>query len=167
MQVDVGFGDVVVPSEQEIEVPSVLGFPAAHLLAYPKATVVAEKLETMIHHGEANSRVRDFLDVWAHLSPVRLLGRGAASRSPGDLLSTENRGPSRACLLLEQLRGRRSSAGHVGPVPAPKSSGRGPRVLRSVVASVEAFAVPVVEALATATGFYAEWSAPGPWKTRS
>jgi hypothetical protein len=57
-------GDVVVPSEQEIEGPSILGFPAPHLPARSRKIVVAENLETAIPHGETNSRVRGLLDDW-------------------------------------------------------------------------------------------------------
>jgi hypothetical protein len=43
MQVDIGFGDVVNPGVIEIEYPTLLGFSAPVLRAYPKETVVAEK----------------------------------------------------------------------------------------------------------------------------
>jgi hypothetical protein len=42
MQVDIGFGDVVNPGVIEIEDPTLLGFSARVLRAYPKETVVAE-----------------------------------------------------------------------------------------------------------------------------
>ena len=36
MQVDVGFGDIIVPAAEEIEYPRMLDFPSARLMAYPK-----------------------------------------------------------------------------------------------------------------------------------
>lgn len=70
VQVDVGFGDVVVPAPAEIEFPTLLGMPPPRLLAYPPETVVAEKLEAMVRLGLANTRMKDFYDVW-HLSRTR------------------------------------------------------------------------------------------------
>lgn len=41
MQIDIGFGDVIVPEPMEIEYPTLLDFPAPVLQAYPKETVIA------------------------------------------------------------------------------------------------------------------------------
>jgi predicted nucleotidyltransferase component of viral defense system len=64
LQVDVGFGDAVTPAIVEVEFPTLLGAPAPRLRAYPRESVVAEKLEAMVHLGIANSRMKDFFDVW-------------------------------------------------------------------------------------------------------
>ena len=64
MQVDVGFGDVVVPAPEAIDYPVLLGMASPRLRAYPLETAIAEKLHAMIHLGELNSRMKDFLDVW-------------------------------------------------------------------------------------------------------
>ena len=47
MQIDIGFGDVIVPGPTEVEYPTLLDFPAPLLRAYPKETVIAEKLEAL------------------------------------------------------------------------------------------------------------------------
>ena len=64
LQVDIGFGDAVTPAPEEIEFPTLLDFPAPHLRGYPMYTVVAEKLEAMVRLGSANSRMKDFFDLW-------------------------------------------------------------------------------------------------------
>lgn len=63
LQVDVGFGDAITPAATLIEVPPLLDFPAPRLRAYPRETVVAEKLEAMVKLGLANSRMKDFYDL--------------------------------------------------------------------------------------------------------
>jgi hypothetical protein len=63
-QIDVGFGDVISPGAFEVEYPTLLTFPAARLRAYPKESVVAEKFEAMVKLGMANSRMKDFYDLW-------------------------------------------------------------------------------------------------------
>lgn len=63
VQVDVGFGDVITPAAVEIDVPTLLESPAPHLRAYPRETVVAEKLEALVQLGAANSRMKDFFDL--------------------------------------------------------------------------------------------------------
>ena len=64
IQVDIGFGDAVTPGAVEIDYPALLDAPAPHLRAYPVETVVAEKFEAIVTLGIANSRLKDFYDLW-------------------------------------------------------------------------------------------------------
>lgn len=63
IQIDVGFGDAITPEAIEIDFPALLSFPAPRLRAYPKETVIAEKLDAMVQLGQANSRMKDFYDI--------------------------------------------------------------------------------------------------------
>lgn len=65
IQADIGIGDVITPVAQEIEYPVLLDLPSPKLKAYPVETVIAEKFEAMVQLGFANSRMKDFYDVWA------------------------------------------------------------------------------------------------------
>jgi predicted nucleotidyltransferase component of viral defense system len=62
--IDVAFGDAIEPGLQEIEMPAMLDFPAPRLRAYGPETVIAEKFQTMVMLGRANSRMKDFYDIW-------------------------------------------------------------------------------------------------------
>lgn len=64
VQVDIGFGDAVTPDPDDARFPVLLDFPAPKIRAYPIYTVVAEKTEAMASLGTANSRMKDFYDVW-------------------------------------------------------------------------------------------------------
>lgn len=65
VQVDVGYGDAVTPGPEAVEYPVMLDeFPAPKLRVYPRYTVVAEKLEALISLGVANSRMKDYFDLW-------------------------------------------------------------------------------------------------------
>lgn len=64
-QVDIGFGDAVVPGPEEALYPIILGdVPEPHLRVYPRYAVVAEKLEALTSLGMLNSRMKDFFDLW-------------------------------------------------------------------------------------------------------
>ena len=63
MQLDIGFGDIITPGPTEIEYPTMLDFPAPVIRAYPKETVVAEKLEALTALGLLNSRMKDYYDL--------------------------------------------------------------------------------------------------------
>jgi len=64
-QVDVGFGDVVTPEAKKVSYPTLLDLPAPSIRACPRETVVAEKLQAMVMLGIANSRMKDFYDLYA------------------------------------------------------------------------------------------------------
>lgn len=63
VQIDIAFGDTITPAPKETAFPTLLDSPPPVLFAYPKETVVAEKLEAMVKLGIANSRMKDFYDL--------------------------------------------------------------------------------------------------------
>jgi predicted nucleotidyltransferase component of viral defense system len=64
LQIDIGFGDAIIPTPLSIDYPTLLDLPKPKLRAYSKETVIAEKFHAMVHRGIANSRMKDFYDVW-------------------------------------------------------------------------------------------------------
>lgn len=62
--IDIGFGDAIEPGIEEINLPVLLDLPAPRLRAYARETVVAEKFQAMILFGLANTRMKDFYDIW-------------------------------------------------------------------------------------------------------
>jgi predicted nucleotidyltransferase component of viral defense system len=64
IQIAIGFGDAITPEAVEIVYPVLLDAPAPVLRAYPPETVVAEKVQSIVSLGVANSRMKDFYDLW-------------------------------------------------------------------------------------------------------
>jgi hypothetical protein len=64
IQIDLGFGDAVTPEPQLTSIPTLLDTPCPQLLVYPRETVIAEKLQALTALGMANSRMKDFYDLW-------------------------------------------------------------------------------------------------------
>jgi predicted nucleotidyltransferase component of viral defense system len=62
--IDIGYGDATEPGLNEIELVPLLDQPAPKLRAYPPETVIAEKFQAMVHLGLANTRLKDFYDIW-------------------------------------------------------------------------------------------------------
>lgn len=69
LQVDIGFGDAVTPGPESVSYPVLLhDLPAPQLRAYPKYTVVAEKFHAVCLLGMANTRMKDYFDLWVLLT---------------------------------------------------------------------------------------------------
>jgi predicted nucleotidyltransferase component of viral defense system len=64
VMIDIGFGDVVEPGIDEVDLPVLLDAPSPRLRAYPRETVIAEKFQAMVMLGRANSRMKDLYDIW-------------------------------------------------------------------------------------------------------
>lgn len=64
-RIDVNFGDPVTPAAQPVALPSLRSsLPAVQVLGYPIETVLAEKIATAINLGAANTRIRDWADIY-------------------------------------------------------------------------------------------------------
>lgn len=74
LQIDIGFGDVVRPEAERIDYPTLLDFPAPRVWAYPREAVVAEKLQAIVALGMANTRMKDFYDLWVIASQFSFSG---------------------------------------------------------------------------------------------
>jgi len=65
IQVDIGYGDAVTPKALEVDYPVLLPeMPHPALRAYPKDTVIAEKIEAVVKLAMANTRMKDYFDLW-------------------------------------------------------------------------------------------------------
>jgi hypothetical protein len=65
VQIDVAFGEAVVPAPDEVEFPPLLGGSGPRLRAYPHEVVLAEKFHAAVVLGETNSRLKDIYDLCA------------------------------------------------------------------------------------------------------
>lgn len=65
VQVDVGYGDAVTPEPESLRFPVLLDdLPRPTLRVYPVYTVVAEKYQAIVSLGMANTRMKDYFDLW-------------------------------------------------------------------------------------------------------
>lgn len=68
VQLDIGVGDIVSPTETSLEPVKYKNSPLFNnkilLNVYPVNTIFAEKLETLMYRGAANSRMKDYHDLW-------------------------------------------------------------------------------------------------------
>lgn len=64
LQIDVGFGDAVLPAPIEVELPQLLDMGSPTLLGYTPESAVAEKFQAMVALDMTNTRLKDFYDVW-------------------------------------------------------------------------------------------------------
>lgn len=64
VKIDVGFGDATEPGVELLDYPVLLDMPVPRLRAYARETVIAEKFQAIVALGRANSRMKDYYDLW-------------------------------------------------------------------------------------------------------
>lgn len=65
LQLDIGFGDVIWPGANLMEFPTLLEEEPPKVKVYPIESFISEKFEAMVKLAMANSRMKDFYDVYA------------------------------------------------------------------------------------------------------
>lgn len=162
LQIDIGFGDPVYPPPQKQTFPTILDLPSPIISCYSRESAIAEKLHAMLTHGQLNSRMKDFHDIW-WLSRrfdfdgavlLEAIARTLSKRDtpvPDPIVAFSD-------LFAENHQVQWSAfIKRISPSDVPAS-------FALVVVAVAAFLEPVVEAHAKKKPFPGRWIATGPWK---
>jgi hypothetical protein len=106
LRVDLSFGDPVEPVR--VDYPTLLDDPAFGLLAYSLESVIAEKAETMMALGDANTRDRDYGDIYllSELHPVEAFSVREALRKVAEHRGREVRLLAPLLVTLRESRQR-------------------------------------------------------------
>ena len=165
MQIDIGFGDVVFPEITTVEYPTMLDFPVPVLRAYPKETVIAEKLEAMTVLADLNSRMKDFFDLWA-LSRTYPFDSDTLIRA---ITATfHHRGTTLQSLpigMSEHFAKRADKSSQWSAFLRRARLDTAPKAFTDIVAVVREFAHPVLNAASSGDPFIAKWIPGGPWSS--
>ena len=165
LQIDIGFGDAVTPEPERITFPTLLDTPPPQLLAYPRYTMVAEKFEAMVRLGVANSRMKDFYDVWLMSRLFEFNGRTLCDA----ILNTFKRRSTPLPFGLpmpftDEFRKDAQKQIQWQAFVRKSKPEDVPGDLDAVIDHVAAFLMPVLEAIRRdePVGFY--WPHGGPWR---
>lgn len=71
IKLDITTGDAITPRQVEFDYPLMFGEGAVDVLSYPLATILAEKLETVVRRGTGNTRGRDYYDIFVFVRTRR------------------------------------------------------------------------------------------------
>jgi len=165
LQLDIGFGDVIVPAPQPIEYPTLLDSAAPRLRGYSKESIVAEKFESMVTLGILNSRMKDYFDIWTLSRQFDFDGQ-----TLGNAISKtfSNRGTKIVPepIGLTAKFADDSTKNHQWRGFIRKSRLDASPELADVIVTIASFLGPLVAALSAGKSFRRKWTPPGPWEHR-
>lgn len=168
MQIDVGFGNVILPGPADVEYPTLLDAARPTIRAYPQEAVVAEKLHAMVILGERNTRLKDFYDLHSFASQFSFDGERLAHA----VAATFDRRRSAIEVAVPAALAPRfyADGARAAQWRAYLSRNTLPGAARDfalVGETIRAFLGPVWSALAAREDFTATWRPGGPWKAVS
>ena len=163
LQVDVGFGDVVVPHVLEIEFPTMLDFPAPCVRAHPREAVVAEKFEAMVRLGIANTRMKDFYDLWVMAMSFAFCGNSLADALVATFSSRGTPLPIDPPIALSSEFSADAAKQAQWTAFAGRSRLLAVPSLETVVVVLRRFLWRPVSAVTQSTQFERDWPAGGDW----
>jgi hypothetical protein len=164
LQIDIGFGDVIVPGPIKVTYPTLLNFPAPKLKGYTKESTIAEKFQAMVKLGILNSRMKDFYDVWLLSRMFTFTGETLAEAiektfknrgtpipiapqvfDPSFLQDADKQIQWRAFIKKAKLKDTAEA-------------------FEEVIAMIRVFLEPVINSISDRQKFIRTWSSPGPWR---
>jgi len=165
IQIDIGFGDEVVPAPKEIAFPTLLDMEPPLIKCYSLETMIAEKFEAALDLAEVNSRMKDFYDIWGLSNKFsfdgQLLQEAIAAtctrrmtivRSDAEIFSNdfsdrpEKKAQWRAFINKVMMR------------DAPED-------FDTVMSDIRTFLFPIAQASEHGESFKGSWPEGGPWET--
>ncbi len=164
MQVDIGFGDPLIPAAIEMTFPTLLDMEPPVIMAYAMETIIAEKFEAALDLADINSRMKDFYDIWVLSQKYSFQGRPLQEaiiatctrrRTPispnAEIFSEEfEKGFDKETQWLAFIR-----KGQMGEVPEEFSM---------IMEDIRLFLLPIALSTEQRDPFESEWPPGGPWK---
>lgn len=164
IQIDLGFGDAITPAPVEAELPTLLDFPAAKLLTYPRESVVAEKFEAIVSLGMANSRMKDLHDIRSLLHEFVFKGDVLSEAIAKTFKTRGTKLPTGQVLVFTSEFFDSDDKKKQWGAFCNKNKGYVADVsLKAVCLDIAAFLMPVLETVRRNERFRLSWLAGGPW----
>jgi predicted nucleotidyltransferase component of viral defense system len=165
IQIDIGFGDSVIPAPVEIDYPTLLDMPSPHIKAYPIETVIAEKIETIVSKGVPNSRMKDFYDLMILSQEFDFDG---SNLSEAIKATFERRGTNipieRPIVFTEEFYANQEKQVQWQAFLRSSKLEDTKLQLHEVIDDIEKFLLPPLNAVAGNNSFTKKWIAGGLWK---
>jgi predicted nucleotidyltransferase component of viral defense system len=162
VQVDVGFGDVLVQPCEATSIPTLLDFPAPRLNAYPVEAVIAEKLHAMVEHGMLSSRMKDIYDVAALAERLEFDGSRLTAAIRATFESRRRRAGEIPPPLTEAFAHDAGAAARWNAFM--RRTRLGALDLPAAVERCRQFLLEPLAALRDGDPFSRQWSPGGPWQ---
>jgi predicted nucleotidyltransferase component of viral defense system len=164
IQLDIGFGDIVIPSPELMAYLTILELPAPQIRGYSKESTIAEKFEAMVRRGIMNSRMKDFWDVRLLSRQFDFDGKTLAAAIVKTFNTRHTVIPSDPVAFTEAFIQDKTKQSQWKAFLRKNRMVGGTDTFEEAVYSVSLFLKPVLGYLVNDQPVPVIWKAPGPWQ---
>jgi Nucleotidyl transferase AbiEii toxin, Type IV TA system len=165
LQLDVGFGDVIIPGPSGLDYPTLLtDFLAPAIIGYSRESVIAEKLHAMVRLGRLNSRMNDFFDLWLLPRQFDFDGQLLADAISTTFAHRHTDVPAEPAVFETAFPTYPGKAEQWRSYLKRNSIEGALSDFADVTTYIRAFLEPITSALVRDSSFGRRWKAPGPWR---
>lgn len=165
IQIDIGFGDEVVPAPKEIEFPTLLDMEPPLVNSYSLETIIAEKFEAALDLADLNSRMKDFCDIWGLSRKFSFDGRLLQEAIEATCTRRKTTIRSDAEIFSKDFLDRPGKRAQWGAFIKKGMMGDVPEDFVTVMSDIKEFLFPIAQASENREPFQGLWSEGGPWET--
>jgi predicted nucleotidyltransferase component of viral defense system len=163
MQIDVGFGDQVIPGIKEIEFPTLLGMEPPRVSAYSIESVVAEKFEAALDLADLNSRMKDFYDIWALSRSYSFDGKVLREAIIATCSRRQTTIETRADLFSAEFASRTEKQTQWEAFVRKGMFEQAPETFTYLMREIRSFLFPLTESFEKSQSFNSKWMPGGTW----
>ena len=164
VQLDIGFGDPVVPGPKAFDYPVLLDLPAPHLKGYSRESVISEKLESIARFGMLNSRLKDYYDIWLLASQFDFDGEILAAAIEATFSNRQRAIDATLGRQIMTYADDKTRAARWTAFCKKNKLTPGPPGLVETAALIVRFIEPVITAISSGERFAGRWQSAGPWE---
>jgi hypothetical protein len=164
MQIDIGFGDLIMAGPIPLVYPTLLDLPAPHLKGYRPENTIAEKFETMCKRGTANSRMKDFFDIWLLARRFNFDGTKLSRAIKETFENRHMEIPMEPLALSTDFSRDKTKATQWKAFVKKSRLPHAPSSFTLIVKVLRSFLGPIAKTLNVKKNFTGRWKASGPWK---
>ncbi|MBC8492375.1 MAG: nucleotidyl transferase AbiEii/AbiGii toxin family protein [Chloroflexi bacterium] len=163
MQIDIGFGDPLVPGPSLVRLPTILDLPPPELQGYSRESAIAEKLQIMVYLGEINSRMKDFYDIWLLATHFDFDGSVLAQAIHETFRWRQTTLPQTPVAFSDAFAQDGEKQAQWLAFVRRHGLAETPATLYDVIQVIAAFLQPVIQAASEGQRFDRRWPPGGPW----
>ena len=164
VQIDIGFGDVIVPNPSTVSYPAILDFPAPELKGYTMESTIAGKFQAMVKLGVLNSRMKDFYDIWVLSRTFDFQGKILAE-AVEKTFEKRNTPVNMNTAIFDPSFGKDGNKNVQWQSFISKTKlTNAPESFEEAIAVVKLFLEPLAASIVERRTFNSIWTAPGPWR---
>lgn len=165
IQIDIGFGDEVVPAPKEMEFPTLLDMEPPLVNTYSLETIIAEKFEAALDLADLNSRMKDFYDVWGLCRRFSFNGELLQEAIAATCTRRKTIIRSDAEIFSEDFSDRPEKKVQWQAFVNKGMMGNAPEDFVAVMSDIREFLFPIAQASEHGELFQGTWTPGGPWET--